>query len=312
MPWRSSGAAARSPAKARSAHLLRRQPAARAGQIRPGVSRPGGEAGTPRGARTSPSVWVSNTRLRPLTFLWASYPRGPACGPVRTDWVSRMPAEGRRLRPRTRRGQPFSTARARSSAPSRTQRSSRLPIVRRGGQEPRSSFHAAPARHSRHSAWSMVRVDHRRGRPVLAGGSIASMVAARRTVVFARTTSLMAGAYRRRCSDVQDIFGIPRGKPAIWAPDVRAERRPDLLPSQGLGCFRHGSHKSTYGSSPWFRSRYRLCPSAQEVDGMGELPRSLPEFEARFPDDAACARWLMEKRWPDGFRCPACGHDKGW
>ena len=34
---------------------------------------------------------------------------------------------------------------------------------------------------------------------------------------------------------------------------------------------------------------------------MAELPRSLPEFEARFPDDAACARWLLEKRWPDGF-----------
>src|ERR671938_1550674 len=45
---------------------------------------------------------------------------------------------------------------------------------------------------------------------------------------------------------------------------------------------------------------------------MAELPRSLPEFEARFPDDAACARRLLEKRWPDGFRCPACGHDKGW
>src|SRR5436305_5389119 len=45
---------------------------------------------------------------------------------------------------------------------------------------------------------------------------------------------------------------------------------------------------------------------------MAELPRSLPEFEARFPDDAACARWLLAKRWPDGFRCPACGHDKGW
>jgi ISXO2 transposase-like protein/transposase-like zinc ribbon protein len=45
---------------------------------------------------------------------------------------------------------------------------------------------------------------------------------------------------------------------------------------------------------------------------MAELPRSLPEFEARFPDDAACARWLLEKRWPDGFRCPACGHDKAW
>ena len=45
---------------------------------------------------------------------------------------------------------------------------------------------------------------------------------------------------------------------------------------------------------------------------MSGLPRSLPEFEARFPDEAACARWLLEKRWPDGFRCPACGHDEAW
>lgn len=45
---------------------------------------------------------------------------------------------------------------------------------------------------------------------------------------------------------------------------------------------------------------------------MRDLPRSLPEFEARFPDDEACARWLMAKRWPGGFRCPACGHDRAW
>src|SRR4051812_10046466 len=45
---------------------------------------------------------------------------------------------------------------------------------------------------------------------------------------------------------------------------------------------------------------------------MADRPGSLPEFEARFPDDTACARWLPEKRWPGGFRCPACGHDKGW
>jgi len=45
---------------------------------------------------------------------------------------------------------------------------------------------------------------------------------------------------------------------------------------------------------------------------MVQRPGSLPEFEARFPDDAACARWLFEKRWPQGFRCPGCGHDKGW
>src|SRR5918911_1581111 len=77
------------------------------------------------------------------------------------------------------------------------------------------------------------------------------------------------------------------------------------------GVDRHPS-KMANGSSLLVPSRYRLCPSAWEVDGMAELPRSLPEFEARFPDEAACARWLLAKRWPDGFRCPACGHDKGW
>src|SRR4051812_23715886 len=46
-------------------------------------------------------------------------------------------------------------------------------------------------------------------------------------------------------------------------------------------------------------------------DEMTEPPRSLSEFEAKFPDDATCARWLLGKRWPDGFRCPACGYDKG-
>src|SRR3954451_24739543 len=70
--------------------------------------------------------------------------------------------------------------------------------------------------------------------------------------------------------------------------------------------------KAWNGSSLLAPSRYRLCLSAWEGDGMTELPRSLPEFEARFPDEAACARWLLEKRWPDGFRCPACGHDRAW
>jgi len=45
---------------------------------------------------------------------------------------------------------------------------------------------------------------------------------------------------------------------------------------------------------------------------MAERPRSSPEFEAQFPDEAACARWLLERRWPDGFRCPACGHAEAW
>src|SRR5437764_5260040 len=45
---------------------------------------------------------------------------------------------------------------------------------------------------------------------------------------------------------------------------------------------------------------------------MTELPRSLPELETRFPDDAACARWLLGRRWLGGFRCPAYGHDEAW
>ncbi len=39
---------------------------------------------------------------------------------------------------------------------------------------------------------------------------------------------------------------------------------------------------------------------------------SRQEFEAFFPDDAACARYLVERRWPDGFVCPVCGGRKGW
>jgi hypothetical protein len=39
---------------------------------------------------------------------------------------------------------------------------------------------------------------------------------------------------------------------------------------------------------------------------------SRSDFDRRFPDEEACARYLAAKRWPDGFVCPACGHDKGW
>jgi len=31
---------------------------------------------------------------------------------------------------------------------------------------------------------------------------------------------------------------------------------------------------------------------------------SLLSFQKRFPDEAACARFLFERRWPEGFVCP--------
>jgi len=45
---------------------------------------------------------------------------------------------------------------------------------------------------------------------------------------------------------------------------------------------------------------------------MSDFPRSLIAFERRFPDDAACAAYLFSLRWPEGFRCPGCGHDQAW
>ena len=43
-----------------------------------------------------------------------------------------------------------------------------------------------------------------------------------------------------------------------------------------------------------------------------DLPRDLPSFLARFGTDAQCRAYLVEARWPDGFRCAACGHDRAW
>ena len=45
---------------------------------------------------------------------------------------------------------------------------------------------------------------------------------------------------------------------------------------------------------------------------MRPLPDSLLAFQSLFPDDDACAPWLMDMRWPGGFVCPSCGHGKGW
>jgi transposase-like protein/ribosomal protein L37AE/L43A len=43
-----------------------------------------------------------------------------------------------------------------------------------------------------------------------------------------------------------------------------------------------------------------------------DYPRTLAEFEARFATEAACRAYLVQLRWPDGFRCPRCGGPKGW
>lgn len=41
-------------------------------------------------------------------------------------------------------------------------------------------------------------------------------------------------------------------------------------------------------------------------------PANLLEFERMFATEAACRDYLLQLRWPEGFRCPACGHRKAW
>jgi transposase-like protein len=41
-----------------------------------------------------------------------------------------------------------------------------------------------------------------------------------------------------------------------------------------------------------------------------DFPRTIIEFQHRFPDDAACREYLAASRWPDGYLCPRCGHDQ--
>lgn len=39
-----------------------------------------------------------------------------------------------------------------------------------------------------------------------------------------------------------------------------------------------------------------------------DFPHTLSEFQARFATEDDCRRYLLECRWPDGYRCPRCGH----
>ena len=41
--------------------------------------------------------------------------------------------------------------------------------------------------------------------------------------------------------------------------------------------------------------------------GRPTFPRSIMEFQERFADEAACLDYLAASRWPNGYRCPACG-----
>lgn len=45
---------------------------------------------------------------------------------------------------------------------------------------------------------------------------------------------------------------------------------------------------------------------------MEDYPENLLEFEDRFATEEACRQYFLRLRWPNGFRCPACGNQKAW
>ena len=45
---------------------------------------------------------------------------------------------------------------------------------------------------------------------------------------------------------------------------------------------------------------------------MRALETNLLDWQKRYGTEEACARALTQQRWPEGFRCPRCGHDHGY
>jgi len=45
---------------------------------------------------------------------------------------------------------------------------------------------------------------------------------------------------------------------------------------------------------------------------MRDYPQTLMELEDRFASEDACRAYLEALRWPQGFRCPVCGHAEAW
>ena len=77
---------------------------------------------------------TTTCRMRPFTFLWASYPRSSPPSVAGTDWLSMLPADGVRFRPSCLRT--FSRKRSwmASSAPLCRHSSKYRQTVLRGGK----------------------------------------------------------------------------------------------------------------------------------------------------------------------------------
>lgn len=45
---------------------------------------------------------------------------------------------------------------------------------------------------------------------------------------------------------------------------------------------------------------------------LAAFPKTILEFEAKFPDESACVQYLYATKWPQGFACARCGGRKSY
>jgi len=45
---------------------------------------------------------------------------------------------------------------------------------------------------------------------------------------------------------------------------------------------------------------------------MEDYPKNIIEFEKRFNSEQECRKYLIKLRWPNGYICPSCSHNKAW
>src|SRR5450756_1715463 len=58
--------------------------------------------------------------------------------------------------------------------------------------------------------------------------------------------------------------------------------------------------------------RVASCVATQEEAAMVRHPKTLIEFMQMYPTEEDCREALFEHRWPQGFSCRRCGHEKAW
>jgi len=51
---------------------------------------------------------------------------------------------------------------------------------------------------------------------------------------------------------------------------------------------------------------------AELVVARPDFPRTFDQLGVRFAIEPDCWQYLLASRWPDGFRCPRCGHDEAY